>query len=84
MKKLEFSKKIMVFSGAVTIIVTAFTLFMVYKTENLEPLVYLIPSAFGSYGAGEAFYYAKAKVENQIKLRKKYGSEVFNDAKGDS
>lgn len=29
------------------------------------------------------FYYSKAKAENRIKLRKKYGPDIYNDSKED-
>ena len=80
-KKVEFSKLIMLAVGAVTIIVTAFTLFMVYKTQDLSPLAYLIPAVFTELSVGTGFYYSKAKAENRIKLRKKYGSEAYNDTR---
>lgn len=80
-KKLEFSKLIMLTVGAVTIIVTAFALFMMWKTQDLSPLAYLIPAVFTELSVGTAFYYSKAKAENRIKLRKKYGSEIYNDTK---
>ena len=80
----EFSKVIMIFSGAVVILITAFTLFMIFKTENLDPLMYLIPAAFGAFGTAAGFYFSKAKRENEIKLRKKYGSEIYNDVKGEN
>lgn len=80
-KKIEFSKLIMLVVGAVTIIVTAFTLFMVWKTQDLSPLAYLIPAVFAELSVGTGFYYSKAKAENRIKLRKQYGSEVYNDTK---
>lgn len=83
MKKVEFSKLIMIFSGAVVLLTTAFTIFMIYRTENLDPLVYLIPAAFGEFATASGFYYSKAKIENRIKLRKKYGSEIYNDVKGE-
>lgn len=79
--KKEFSKQIMIAVGAVTVLVTAFTLIMVWKTENLEPLAYLIPAVFGELGVGTGFYYSKAKAENRIKLRKQYGPEIYNDTK---
>lgn len=82
--KIEFSKLIMIFSGAVTITVTAFTLFMIHDTKNLDPLMYLIPAAFGAFGTAAGFYFSKAKRENEIKLRKKYGAEIYNDVKGES
>ena len=81
MKKLEFSKKIMLVVGAVTIVVTAFTLLMVWKTLDLSPLAYLIPAVFAELSVGTGFYYSKAKAENRIKLRNKYGSEIYNDTK---
>ncbi len=80
-KKLEFSKLIMLTVGAVTIIVTAFALFMMWKTQDLSPLAYLIPAVFTELSVGTGFYYSKAKAENRIKLRKKYGSEIYNDTK---
>ena len=80
-KKLEFSKLIMLTVGAVTILVTAFSLVMMAITGNLEPLAYLIPAVFAELSVGTAFYYSKAKAENRIKLRKQYGSAIYNDAK---
>lgn len=80
-KKLEFSKLIMLTVGAVTIIVTAFALFMMWKTQDLSPLAYLIPAVFAELSVGTGFYYSKAKAENRIKLRQKYGSEIYNDTK---
>ena len=80
-KKLEFSKLIMLTVGAVIIIVTAFSLFMMWKTQDLSPLAYLIPAVFTELSVGTGFYYSKAKAENRIKLRKKYGSEIYNDTK---
>jgi hypothetical protein len=80
-KKLEFSKLIMLTVGAVTVIVTAFTLIVVWKTLDLSPLAYLIPAVFAELSVGTGFYYSKAKAENRIKLRKQYGSEVYNDTK---
>lgn len=83
MKKKEFSKVIMYSMDAVTLAVTAFTIYIVWKTENLDPLVYLIPASFGAFGVSAGFYYSKAKMENMIKLRKKYGAEIFKDVMGE-
>ena len=62
-------------------IVTAFTLIMVWRTNDLSPLEYLIPAVFAELAAATGFYYSKAKAENRIKLRKIYGAEIYNDAK---
>ena len=83
MKKIEFSKIIVVIVSAMTLAVMAFTCYMVYDTKNLEPLPTLITLVFGAFATCSGFYYSKAKIENRIKLRKQYGSEIFNDAKGE-
>jgi hypothetical protein len=80
-KKREFSKTIISAVGAVTIVVTAFTLIMVWRTGDTSPLAYLIPAVFAETAAATGFYYSKAKAENRIKLRKKYGPEIYNDTK---
>lgn len=80
-QKIEFSKLILYVMGAVTVGVTAFTLIMIWRTENLEPLAYLIPAVFAELATATGFYYSKAKAENRIKLRKLYGPEIYNDAK---
>lgn len=80
-KKREFSKTIIFTVGAVTIVVTAFTLIMVWRTGDTSPLAYLIPAVFAETAAATGFYYSKAKAENRIKLRKKYGPEIYNDTK---
>jgi len=82
-KNNEYSKQLMDFLKGIVVIVTAFTLYMVWETKNLDPLIYLIPAVFGAFGAAAGFYYSKAKKENEIKLRKKYGAEVYNDTKGE-
>lgn len=80
-KKREFSKVILAVVGAVTGIVTAFTLAVVWKTGDTSPLAYLIPAVFAELATATGFYYSKAKAENRIKLRQKYGAEVYNDSK---
>lgn len=77
--KLEFSKWIMLVVGAVTIVVIAFTLAVVWHTGDTSPLGYLIPAVFAELATATGFYYWKARQENSIKLRKKYGAEIYND-----
>lgn len=71
----------LVCAGAVTVLVTAFTFIMVWRTNDLSPLAYLIPAVFTELGVGTGFYYSKAKAENRIKLRKMYGPGIYNDTK---
>lgn len=80
-KKREFSKVLIASVGAVTLVVTAFTLAVVWRTGDTSPLAYLIPAVFTELATATGFYYSKAKAENRIKLRKKYGADIYNDSK---
>ena len=80
-KKREFSKVILACVGAVTLVVTVFTLAVVWKTGDTTPHAYLIPAVFADLATATGFYYSKAKAENRIKLRKQYGPEIYNDSK---
>lgn len=42
-----------------------------------------IPAIFAELATATGFYYSKAKAENRIKLRKKYGPDIYNDSKED-
>lgn len=83
-KKLEFSKIILIAVSVLTVSVTVFTFLIVWRSGDTSPLSYLIPAVFAELATATGFYYSKAKAENRIKLRKKYGAEVYNDAKGDT
>ena len=63
-KKMEFSKKI--FTGVTigTTIVTVFTLVMVWRTQDMSILAYLIPAVFAELATATGFYYKKAQKEN--------------------
>ena len=73
--KMEFSKKIFIFVAAVTVVVTAFTMYMIWETKDISPLIYLIPAIFAEMGTGTAFYYWKARCENLKKMEMEYKSE---------
>lgn len=64
----EFSKKILIVAGIINAVVIVFTMIMIWRTLDLSPLAYLIPSVAAEVATGTGFYYSKAKVENQIKL----------------
>lgn len=64
----EFSKKILIVTGIINAVVIVFTMVMIWRTLDLSPLAYLIPSVAAEVATGTGFYYSKAKVENRIKL----------------
>lgn len=83
---MEFSKKILVVAAFVNVAVIVFTSIMIWRTCDLSPLAYLIPAVAAETATGTGFYYAKAKVENRIKLMKLYNVEPteqsFNEQGG--
>lgn len=81
-KKMEFSKKILIVAGFINIAVIAFSCVAMWRTCDLSPLQYLIPSVAAEVATGTGFYYWKARMENSIKLRKEFGiveDEFDND-----
>lgn len=66
----EFSKKILIVAGIINTVVIGFMMVMIWRTLDLTPLAYLIPSVAAEVATGTGFYYSKAKVENRIKLMK--------------
>lgn len=72
MKRLEFSKKILIVAAVINIAVIAFACVMMWRTGDLTPLAYLIPAVSAEVATGTAFYYNKAKLENKIKLMAVY------------
>lgn len=67
-KNMEFSKKIIIFVGAVNLIVIAFSIVLMWKTMDASPLCYLIPSVAAEMSAASASYYAKSRRENLLKI----------------
>lgn len=72
-KKMEFSKKIFIAVSLVSLIVTGFTLYMVWLTKDTSILAYLIPAVFAELATATGFYYNKAREEN---IRKIEGSNL--------
>ena len=70
--KVEFSKKILIVAAVINIAVISFSCVMIWRTGDLTPLAYLIPSVAAEVATGTAFYYNKAKIENRIKLMSIY------------
>ena len=83
-KHMEFSKKLFIAVSVLVLSITVFSCVLMWRTGDLSPLSYLIPAAFAEYATATGFYYNKARHENEIKLRKKYGDEIYNDSKEDT
>jgi len=78
-KKIEFSKIIFIGIAATTIAVVIFSCVMIWRTGDLSPLAYLIPSVFTELATATGFYYRKAQKENEIKLPHYLGSTTEDE-----
>lgn len=78
-KKKEFSKIIITWVTIATALVVIFSLIMIWRTNDLMPLSYLIPAVFTELATATGFYYHKAKKENEIKLKLLSGKEIVGD-----
>lgn len=67
-KRIEFSKKIFYIVITLFIIIIFYSMALMWKTENTDGLMYLIPSISGLAATTIGFYYWKAKMENMVKL----------------
>lgn len=69
-KVIEFSKIIFVGVTILTVSVVVFSCVMIWRTQDLSPLAYLIPSVFVEMATATGYYYEKAKKENVAKINK--------------
>ncbi len=79
--KMEFSKLHLIAVYIFVVAVTVFSCSLMWETKDTSALPQLLISAFGLLTAVGGFYSNKAKRENEIKLRKQYGAEIYNDVK---
>lgn len=74
-KKVETSKKLLIFSVAMVMLITIVAVIAVFVLQDPGPLEFLIGGSFGLASTAFGFYYWKAKNENIAK----YGNNVDDD-----
>lgn len=74
--KTEFSKKLLYINYALVVVVTIAAFVLMWRSNDLSPLAYIITGLFAEVTAATSFYYWKAKNENMIKIK---GSEKSNE-----
>lgn len=67
-QKMETSKKLLLFTVTMVIIITIVTVIAVFVLRDVTPLEYIITGIFALASTATGFYYNKAKRENIIKL----------------
>ena len=83
-RKMEFSKKLLIFSWIVTLALTALTIWMSMTGRPLDAMIVIAPLAWTESTAHTCFYHWKAKNENRAKhgqrflreFAEEYGPEI--------
>jgi len=78
MKKMEFSKKLLIAFAAVEIFVVLFACIMVFLTSDMSPVYYMLTSTGAVVSIGAPFYYWKSKNENRYKYAQKLVNDIAN------
>lgn len=82
--KMEFSKKLLIISGCITIIVSLVAVWFSIKSLAMDAIVVILPLTWAETGTATAFYYWKSKNDNRAKYAQKFlrdiGSEWGIDA----
>lgn len=73
---MEFSKKLLLASGAVTLILTVLTVWMSQNAMPLDAMLVITPLAWTETGAATGFYFWKAKNENRAKYAQQFLREI--------
>lgn len=69
---MEFSKKHLIFSWAITLILTYLTIRAAQKGLPLDGYIVVTPLSWAETGASSGFYYWKSKNENRSKHTQRF------------
>lgn len=76
---MEFSKKLLFFSWAVTLILTVDTIWMSLQSLPLDAMIVITPLAWTETGVATGYYYWKSKNENRAKYAQKFLREIAKE-----
>ena len=76
---MEFSKKLLFFSWAMTLILTILSIWMSVCAIPIDAMVVITPLAWTETGVSTAYYYWKAKNENRAKYAQRFLREFAKD-----
>lgn len=75
MKKWEFSKRLLIFTSVLNVVLLVFCCIVTWKTGDLQILTVAIVGTAADQAMAIKYYYRKAEQENKIKLMKAYKVE---------
>lgn len=75
-KKMECSKKILLFSDIVAIILTSIMVVGTFIGVDVSPLENITLASWAEVTAAHSFYYIKSRTENRLKILKTLPDEL--------
>lgn len=76
---MEFSKKLLFFSWAITLFLTVDTILMSLQSLPLDAMIVITPLAWTETGVATGYYYWKSKNENRAKYAQKFLREIAKE-----
>ena len=76
---MEFSKKLLYFSWAVTLVLTILSIWFSIKCLPMEAMSVLAPLSWAETGTATGYYFWKAKNENRAKYAQKFVASLANE-----
>lgn len=76
---MEFSKKLLFFSWAITLLLTVDTILMSLQSLPLDAMIVITPLAWAETGVATGYYYWKSKNENRAKYAQKFLKEMARE-----
>lgn len=76
---MEFSKKLLLFSWAITLFLTVLAIVLSMRSMSMEAMYTCVPLAWAETGTATGYYFWKAKNENRAKYAQKFLKEVANE-----
>ena len=76
---MELSKKMLFFSWAITLLLTAGTIWMSLKSLPLDAMIVITPLSWTETGVATGYYYWKSKNENRAKYAQKFLREIARE-----
>ena len=78
-RKMEFSKRLLYFSWAVTLILTMITVWLSLRAMPSDAMLVITPMAWTETGVATGYYYWKAKNENRAKYAQRFLKEIAKE-----
>lgn len=76
---MEFSKKLLIFSWLITLILTVIAIYMSIRSMPMDAMYTCVPLAWAETGTATGYYFWKSKNENRAKYAQAFLRSMANE-----